>query len=123
MAKCFLALSGLFGFFSVALGAFGAHALKEKLDAYQMGVFKTGVEYQFFHALAIALVGVLLLRGESTLLKSSGYAFIFGVLVFSGSLYLLVFTGQRWWGAITPIGGMSFLIAWALFALGCYRMS
>ncbi|MEZ4749256.1 MAG: DUF423 domain-containing protein [Bdellovibrionota bacterium] len=123
MAKCFLTLSGVFGFLSVALGAFGAHALKDKLDAYQLGVFKTGVDYQFFHTLVIALVGLLLLRGESSLLKSSGYAFTFGILVFSGSLYLLAFTGQRWWGAITPIGGVSFLIGWVLFTLACYRMN
>lgn len=123
MAKCFLTLSGVFGFLSVALGAFAAHALKDRLDAYHLSVFKTGVEYQFFHTFAIALVGFLLFRGESSLLRSSGYAFTVGILIFSGSLYLLAFSGQRWLGAITPIGGLSFLIGWALLALACYRMN
>lgn len=122
MAKCFLSVSSLLGFLAVALGAFGAHALKQKFNEYQMSIFTTGVQYQFYHALALGIVGVLLLKNsEATLLKSAGYAFGFGVAVFSGSLYLLAFTQVKWLGAITPIGGVGFLVGWALMGLSIVK--
>ncbi len=122
MARCFLFYSSVLGFLSVALGAFGAHALKEKFNEYQMGIFHTGVQYQFFHTLALGLVGVLLLKSpEVSLFKNAGYAFLFGVTIFSGSLYLLAFTQLKWLGAITPIGGLSFLIGWALLGIGVVK--
>lgn len=122
MAKCFLTVSSLLGFLSVALGAFGAHALKQKFSDYQLSIFNTGVQYQFFHALALGFVGMLLLRNsEAPLLKSAGYAFGFGVVIFSGSLYLLAFTQVKWLGAITPIGGVSFLVGWALMGLSIVK--
>jgi uncharacterized membrane protein YgdD (TMEM256/DUF423 family) len=118
MAKLFLSLSSVFGFLSVALGAFGAHALKQRFNDYQMGIFQTGIHYQFFHTLALVGVGALLLKWPDSLgLKYSGLAFVFGVLVFSGSLYLLAFTQIKWLGAITPIGGVSFLIGWILLGI------
>jgi uncharacterized membrane protein YgdD (TMEM256/DUF423 family) len=113
-ARFFLTTAGLMSFLSVALGAFGAHFLKTRLDEYHLGVFKTGVEYQLYHALALGLVGVLLLRPEYGALKSSGVAFLVGTVIFSGSLYLLAFTGVKAWGAVTPLGGVTFLIGWAL---------
>ena len=123
MAKFFLVFSSVLGFVSVALGAFGAHALKEKFSEYQMGIFHTAVQYQFFHALAIGLVGSILLKfPELNLLKNAGYAFLFGVVVFSGSLYLLAFTQVKWLGAITPIGGVSFLIGWVLMGVAAMAM-
>jgi uncharacterized membrane protein YgdD (TMEM256/DUF423 family) len=123
MSKFFLVFSSVLGFVSVALGAFGAHALKEKFSEYQMGIFHTAVQYQFFHALALGLVGAILLKSpELNLLKNAGYAFLFGVVVFSGSLYLLAFTQVKWLGAITPIGGVSFLIGWALMGLAAMSL-
>lgn len=122
MAKCFLILSSIFGFLSVALGAFGAHALKQKFNDYQMGIFQTGVQYQFFHTLALFLVGVLFLKSpEVSLLKYAGYAFTFGIVIFSGSLYLLAATQVKVLGAITPIGGVSFLIGWAILGVAVYK--
>ncbi|MBM4315854.1 MAG: DUF423 domain-containing protein [Deltaproteobacteria bacterium] len=122
MAKCFLIVGSVFGFLSVALGAFGAHALKQKFNDYQMGVFQTGVQYQFFHTLALFLVGVLFLKSpEVSLLKYAGYAFTFGIVIFSGSLYLLAATQVKVLGAITPIGGVSFLIGWAILGVAVYK--
>jgi len=124
MAKCFLIYSSILGFLSVALGAFGAHALKERFNDYQMGIFHTGVQYQFFHTLALGLIGILLLKApEVALLKYSGMAFLIGIVIFSGSLYLLAFTQVKILGAITPIGGVSFLMGWALMGLAITRIS
>lgn len=117
----FLTLSAAFGFLSVALGAFGAHALKASLDEYHLKVFHTGVEYQFFHTFALALVGVLLARGENNLIRYAGFAFVFGILVFSGSLYLLALTKISKWGAVTPIGGLAFLVGWALLFFATFK--
>ncbi len=115
-------LGSLFGFLSVALGAFAAHALKEKLDAYSLGVFQTAVQYQFFHSLALLLVGILGLVQGPEAFKNTGYLFCFGIFVFSGSLYLLAFTGIRWLGAITPIGGVGFLAGWFLLFLSSWKL-
>jgi uncharacterized membrane protein YgdD (TMEM256/DUF423 family) len=118
MARTFLLFSSVLGFLSVALGAFGAHALKSKFSDYQLDIFHTGVQYQFYHALALGLIGALLLKNPDLgLLKNAGWAFTFGTLVFSGSLYLLAFTQIKILGAITPIGGVSFLIGWILMGL------
>lgn len=113
-ARFFLLSSAVTGFLSVALGAFGAHALKGRLDDYHLGVFQTGVQYQFFHTFAIALVAILLTKSEMNWLKASGSAFLAGIFVFSGSLYLLALTGAKWWGAVTPIGGVAFMVGWIL---------
>ena len=122
MARTFIIIAALSGFLSVGLGAFGAHALKNRLDEYSLGVFETAVQYQFYHTLALLAVGLLTLwHPQSGPLRSSGVAFIAGMLVFSGSLYLLSFTGARWLGAITPIGGVSFLVGWACLMIGSWR--
>ena len=123
MARTFIVIAALSGFLSVGLGAFGAHALKNRLDEYSLGVFETAVQYQFYHTLALLAVGLLTLwHPQSGLLRSSGFAFIVGMLVFSGSLYLLSFTGARWLGAITPIGGVSFLVGWVCLMIGSWRV-
>ena len=114
MGNFFLSASAALGFCAVAIGAFAAHGLKGKLDEYFMGVFRTGVEYHFYHVFALAFVGLLLQRAELPLLRASGYCFFFGILIFSGSLYCLALTQVRWLGAITPIGGLSFLAGWFL---------
>ena len=122
-AKGFLVLSSVLGFFSVALGAFAAHGLKSRLDAYYLEVFQTGVHYQFFHALAIGGVGLLMLiKGPQPMLRNGGYCFLFGVIVFSGSLYALALSKVKILGAITPIRGLAFLLGWGLLALACSRL-
>ena len=105
-------LGCLFGFLGVALGAFGAHALSEHLSPDDLAIFQTAVRYQLFHALALVAVACIPLRRPSRTVSLSGWAFTVGVLFFSGSLYLLVLTGERWMGAVTPLGGVAFLIGW-----------
>ncbi len=105
------------GALCVVLGAFGAHALKQKLPLEQLAVFETAVHYQFFHTFALIAVALLLLRGENSFLKISGLAFIIGIVLFSGSLYLLSIrslTGieMKWLGPITPLGGVAFIAGW-----------
>lgn len=120
MAKLFITLASLSGMLAVVMGAFGAHALKNRLDQYALGIFETAVQYHFYHTFALLAVGVISLsQPQTTLLKTSGWLFILGLVVFSGSLYLLSFTGMRWLGAITPLGGLAFIGGWAcLAALG-----
>jgi uncharacterized membrane protein YgdD (TMEM256/DUF423 family) len=98
-------------FLDVALGAFGAHALKNRLTPEMLTVFETGVRYQAYHALALLLLAAL--RGPD----KAAWCFVGGIVLFSGSLYALALTGVRWLGAITPIGGVLFLVGWVLFAL------
>ncbi|MGF9906346.1 MULTISPECIES: DUF423 domain-containing protein [Brevibacillus] len=120
--KLFLMLGSISGFLSVALGAFGAHALKEKLDAYSLGIFHTGVTYQTTHALALVLVALLLKwYPDSSGLVWAGWCFTAGTLIFSGSLYTLAMTGIKVLGAITPIGGVLFLAGWALLAIHAWK--
>lgn len=117
MAKLFITLASLSGMFAVMLGAFGAHALQARLDDYSLGVFETAVQYHFYHSLALLAVGMLALsQPQTTLLKSSGWLFFLGILVFSGSLYVLSITGMRWLGAVTPLGGLAFIGGWACLA-------
>jgi uncharacterized membrane protein YgdD (TMEM256/DUF423 family) len=116
-ARRFLLLGGLAALLAVALGAFGAHGLKARIAPELLSVYKTGVEYHFYHALGLILVGLTALRlPESVPLKASGWVMLAGIVLFSGSLYLLALTGLPWLGAITPIGGLAFLAAWGLFA-------
>ena len=115
MSKLWLSLSALLGLLGVVLGAFGAHALKARLSIESLAIWKTGVEYQFYHAFALALVGVLIRQlGASRTLDFAGACFAVGVLIFSGSLYALVLSDVRVLGAVTPIGGLLFIIGWAL---------
>jgi uncharacterized membrane protein YgdD (TMEM256/DUF423 family) len=106
------ALAGL----GVVLGAFGAHALRESLGPDDLATFEIGVRYQMYHALALLAVAWAAGRWESPLLTASGWLFVGGIVVFSGSLYALVLSGQRWLGAVTPIGGVAFIAAWVLLA-------
>jgi len=123
MAKLFITLASLSGMLAVITGAFGAHALKGKLDAYALGVFDTAVQYHFYHSLALLAVGIIALsQPQTTLLKSSGWLFAIGIVVFSGSLYLLSLTGVRWLGAITPLGGLAFIGGWACLAATGWKL-
>ncbi len=124
MAKLFLILSSLSGALAVAFGAFGAHALKHRLDDYARGVYETAVQYHFYHSLALLAVGLLAVHHpDDPLLRSSGWLFLLGLLVFSGSLYLLSLTGVRWLGAITPLGGLAFITGWACLAAAAWRVA
>ncbi|MEO0437240.1 MAG: DUF423 domain-containing protein [Pseudomonadota bacterium] len=123
MAQITLVIAALGGLLGVCLGAFGAHALRDRFDAYTMGVFETAVQYQFYHSLALLAVGVLLISfPSSSLLKFSSYLFASGMLVFSGSLYLLCFTGIKWLGAITPLGGVGFIGGWLCLLIAVTRL-
>lgn len=106
---------------AVVLGAFGAHALKGRLTPDMAAVFETGVRYHITHALALLAVGLVAVARPQTPVFWAGWAFITGIVVFSGSLYVLSLTGVRGWGAVTPIGGLAFLIGWALLAHAAFR--
>ncbi|MCU0353887.1 MAG: DUF423 domain-containing protein [Cytophagales bacterium] len=115
--KFFLIAGAVLGGLGVAVGAFGAHALRPTLEAAgRLDTFETAVKYQFYHAFALLVVGLLAQRIGSPLLSYAGYAFLAGTLVFSGSLYVLCLTGVRWLGAITPLGGVLMIAGWALLA-------
>ena len=113
MPKLLILLAGINGFVAVSLGAFAAHGLKARLSAELLNTFQTGVQYHMYHALALLGVGVLALNyPHAALPKISGYLFLLGIILFSGSLYGLSMTGIRWLGAITPIGGLALLAGW-----------
>lgn len=120
--KYFIILGSVNAFLAVALGAFGAHGLKSKVAAEMLDVWQTGVQYQMFHALGLILVGVMLnLYPHAAQLPLAGWLLLTGIVLFSGSLYLLVLTGVRPIGMVTPIGGVSFLLGWLLLAVSVWR--
>lgn len=124
MSQLTLAVAAISGLLSVAFGAFGAHALRARLDSQALGVFETAVQYQFYHSLALLAVGLLMLQNPaSALLRSSALLFILGIVVFSGSLYLLSLTGLRWLGAVTPLGGLGFIAGWACLAAAAWTLA
>src|SRR5712671_3394640 len=106
MDKTFLLLGALAAFLAVALGAFGAHGLRARFSPEMMAVFQTGVQYHMYHALALVLVSVIMGRMSGWLIQTAGWCFTAGIVLFSGSLYLLATTGMTMLGAITPIGGL-----------------
>ncbi len=122
MTRIFLFVAAILGGISVAAGAFGAHALKEKLSEQAISIFETAARYQMYHALALLLVALLLSRAETaqSTLTAAGISFIAGVVIFSGSLYSLSFTGIKWLGAITPLGGVGFLVGWGCLAIASF---
>jgi uncharacterized membrane protein YgdD (TMEM256/DUF423 family) len=120
-ARVFLLLGAVYGLLGVAFGAFGAHALRARLTPELLAVYHTGVEYQFYHALALLAVGLLALQRGVAPLPLAGWCFALGVPLFSGSLYLLALTGTRWLGAITPFGGLLFLVGWGALIAAVLR--
>jgi uncharacterized membrane protein YgdD (TMEM256/DUF423 family) len=116
MGKTFLMLGGVFGFLGVALGAFGAHLLKDKLAPDMLDVFEVGVRYHMIHALALLAVGLVVAQWPESGVGLAGWLFAVGIVIFSGSLYILALTGVKWLGAITPIGGAAFLAGWVVLA-------
>lgn len=122
MGKSILLTGAAFLAGAVAIGAFGAHGLKSILTEELMQVYKTGVEYHFYHALGLLLVGVISLNKPSRALNWSALFLVIGIMLFSGSLYLMAVTGIKWLGAITPVGGVSFIVGWVFLFVGVWRM-
>lgn len=121
-AKLFLFLGSINAMLAVVFGAFGAHALKARLDENMLKVFHTGVEYHFYHALGLLLVGIIALNIPITnIIKSSGWMMFAGIIIFSGSLYLLSILNLRWLGMITPIGGLLFILSWLCLAIAIIK--
>ena len=122
VGSTFLVIGAVLGFFGVALGAFAAHGLRKRFGEYEIGVFQTGVQYQMYHAFALFGTGLWLnFHGAQGMLSLAGWMFLAGVILFSGSLYLLALTGVRKLGAITPIGGLAFLTGWALLFIAALQ--
>jgi uncharacterized membrane protein YgdD (TMEM256/DUF423 family) len=117
MDRTFLLAGAVAGLIAVGFGAFGAHALRGRLSPDMLGVFETGVRYQMYHALALLLTAALSTRMEGKAIVAAGWLFVAGIVLFSGSLYLLAVTGVTILGAITPIGGVAFLAGWAALAI------
>jgi uncharacterized membrane protein YgdD (TMEM256/DUF423 family) len=118
MADTFMLIGSLAGFVGVGAGAFGAHGLRSRLSPDMLGIFETAVRYQMYHALALLITAVVVGRvGDARLLTVAGWSFITGIVLFSGSLYALALTGITGLGAITPIGGLAFLIGWGCLAV------
>jgi len=116
-----LVTGALFAGLAVAAGAFGAHWLRDRLGPAELASWETGARYQMYHALALLLTARLLSRRRNRLLTTACWLFCGGIVLFSGSLYVLALTGQRWAGAITPLGGVALLAGWACFAAGNLR--
>jgi uncharacterized membrane protein YgdD (TMEM256/DUF423 family) len=118
--RTFLFLGALAGLTAVALGAFGAHALRSRLSPDMLAVFETGVRYHFYHALALVATALIMARYNDRLITAAGWLFAIGIVLFSGSLYALALTGVTVLGAITPIGGVAFLLGWACLAIAAW---
>lgn len=116
----YIKLAAVLGALAVGIGAFGAHGLEPVLETYnRVDTFETAVKYHFYHTLAILLVGILLAFGNGhKLLRASAWSFLLGILIFSGSLYVLSVTNITWLGAVTPIGGVAFIVGWILLWMG-----
>ena len=123
MLRVFLMLAAFFGFTGVALGAFAAHGLKGRLSEQYLAIFHTGVTYQLVHTLAIIGVALLATQLQSRLVTWAGICFTLGIVLFSGSLYLLTLSGISKLGIITPIGGVAFLAGWFCLGLAAWRLS
>jgi len=120
--KQFLIIGSISGMLAVALGAFGAHALKEIINADMLTVYKTASQYHYYHTFAILVVAILLNFKESKVLNWSGYLFVAGTLLFSGSLYILAITGISKLGIITPFGGVILIAAWVCLLLHALKL-
>lgn len=123
MSKNYFLLSGaFFAMLAVMLGAFGAHGLEKILPEQMLQRYHTGVEYQFYHAFALLCTGLLTQQLQSRMLTVAGAAFIAGILLFSGSLYLYTLSGNKAFGMITPLGGLSFIIGWACMIIAIWQL-
>jgi len=121
MDRLFFAVGSIAALLAVGLGAFAAHALKSRLDAATLAIFETGVRYHVYHALALLAVAWAAARWPGSAVNLSGWLFVAGIVLFSGSLYALSLTGVRWLGAITPLGGLAFLAGWLCLAWAAWK--
>ena len=121
MSRIFFITASLFAFLGVALGAFAAHMLKDKLAPDLFNIFEVGVRYHLYHAIGIFIVAWGVTQFPEVSIAPAGWLFLAGIIIFSGSLYLLSINGMRWLGAITPIGGVCFLAGWAWLAWGVWK--
>ncbi len=121
MSKAIIMTASVFLALAVAIGAFGAHGLKSHISAEMIQIYKTGVEYHFYHALGLLLVGVLAIVMPSVSFKWSSIFLSAGIILFSGSLYVLAITGIKAWGAITPLGGLSFIVGWIILFVTVWK--
>ena len=122
MDRVFFIIGALSGALAITLGAFGAHALRASLSPELLDTFETAVRYQMYHALALLAVGLAIAKYSATgWLSASGWLFVVGTILFSGSLYLLAITNTRWLGAITPFGGIAFILGWLCLAVGMWQ--
>lgn len=124
MTNIFLVIASILGGLSVVAGSFATHALKDKLSQHFLEIFQTGSRLQMYHSLALLMVAFLLTIEDEpqSLIVVAGYAFIAGIIIFSGSLYTLSLTGIKWLGAITPIGGVAFIIGWSCLAIAGWNL-
>jgi len=121
MERLFIIIGALSGGIGVAAGAFGAHALRARLEPRMLEVFETGARYQMYHAIAMLAAAWIVTRFPGSLANASGWLFLAGTLLFSGSLYAMAITGIRALGAITPLGGVCFIAGWGCLALAAMR--
>jgi len=122
MSKIFLVVGAVIGAVSVMIGAFGAHGLKSFLESMgRFDTFETAVKYQFYHTFALIFIGIIMQKGSNQNFAISGWLFLAGIILFSGSLYLLCFTHSRWIGAITPFGGLALIGGWLFMAWGLWK--
>lgn len=122
MERLFFIAGSLSAFLGVSLGAFAAHGLKERLSPEMLNIFEVGVRYQMYHALALIALALAAQRWPRGEFYLAGWLFLSGTCVFSGSLYLLSLTGMRWLGAVTPLGGLAFLLGWLSLAWGSWKI-
>lgn len=120
--KLFMMIAAAYGAISVAAGAFGAHGLKKILEPRMLEVWQTAAQYQMYHALALLAVAWLISKQPSGAATAAGWAFVVGVLVFSGTLYAMALSGVKILGAITPIGGVAFIVGWICLAVGASKL-
>lgn len=126
MRKSFIRVGGFFAMCAVIFGAFGAHSLEQVLEAEQLATFETGVQYQFYHALALIFLGLWLYFRKTKTMEYAGWAFILGIILFSGSLYLLsvrewLNLKVNWIGPVTPLGGTFFIVGWAILLYASFQ--
>ena len=121
MDRVFFGLGAVSAMLAVGAGAFGAHALRARISPEHLAIFETGARYQIYHALALLAVAWAVSRWPGSLPVFAGWLFVLGSILFSGSLYILALTGARWWGAVTPIGGLAFLAGWLCLMLTAVR--
>lgn len=120
MERWFGVIGAILGAIGVGLGAFGAHGLKGRVEDSAIAIWQTAASYQMWHALALLVVAWVISEGSSSAARVSGIALTLGVLLFSGSLYVLVLSGQKWLGAITPLGGLAFIVGWVSLAMALW---